>query len=69
MFCWPPFLEGNKSYIGCDLTIKDYDGKVIDEWVSTTEPHMIEDLKPGIYTLNETIAPEGYILSDERENR
>lgn len=29
VFCWPPFLNGNKSYIGYDLTIKDYDGNEI----------------------------------------
>ncbi len=50
---------------GATLVVKDYDGKEIDTWVSTDKPHVIENLKPGIYTLTETIAPDGYILSTE----
>ena len=50
---------------GATLVVKDYDGKVIDTWVSTDKPHLIENLKAGIYTLTETIAPNGYILSTE----
>ena len=38
---------------------------LVDEWVSTTEAHVIKGVKPGIYTLTETIAPEGYLLSQE----
>ena len=60
------FKITNKEELpGAHLVVKDYDGNVIDEWISTTTPHMMEELKPGIYTLNETIAPNGYILSDE----
>lgn len=50
---------------GASLVVKDYDGNVIDEWVSTDKPHVIENLKAGIYTLSETIAPDGYIKSTE----
>ena len=50
---------------GATLIVKDYDGNVIDTWVSTNEPHLIKNLKPGIYTLTETIAPAGYALSSE----
>ena len=46
------------------LVIKDTTGKEIKKWVSTTEPTYFE-LKPGKYTLTETIAPEGYKLSEE----
>ena len=45
--------------------VKDKDGEVVDEWISTNTPHMITGLKPGEYTLNEVIAPNGYVLSDE----
>ena len=38
-------------------------GYQLDEWVSTEEVHIIKDLKPGKYSLSETIAPEGYRLS------
>ena len=45
--------------------MKDYDGNVIETWVSTNESHVIQNLNPGIYTLTETIAPAGYVLSSE----
>lgn len=50
---------------GAHLVVKNSEGKVIDEWTSTKEVHIIKGLKPGKYTLTETIAPEGYILSTE----
>ncbi len=49
---------------GATLVVKDNKGSVIDTWVSTNEPHYIK-LLPGKYTLTETIAPEGYVLSKE----
>lgn len=46
---------------GAHLKVTDKNGAVIDEWVSTTEPHMIKGLAIGeSYTLTETIAPDGY---------
>jgi uncharacterized surface anchored protein len=54
-----------KELPGATLVLKDYEGNVIDTWVSTNETHVIEGLKAGIYTLTETAAPEGYILSTE----
>ena len=50
---------------GAHLVVKDASGKVVDEWTSTNEVHVIKNLTPGKYTLTETIAPDGYILSDE----
>lgn len=50
---------------GAHLVLKDALGKVVDEWTSTTTPHYIQTLTPGKYTLTETIAPEGYLLSTE----
>lgn len=58
-------ITNKKELPGATLVVKDYDGNIIEEWVSTNEPHLINNLKPGIYTLTETIAPNGYILSDE----
>lgn len=57
-------VTNGKELPGAHLVVKDYDGNVIKEWVSSTEPTYIE-LEPGIYTLTETIAPDGYILSTE----
>lgn len=50
---------------GAHLEVKDSEGNVVEAWVSTDTPHMIEGLKAGKYTLTETIAPEGYELSTE----
>ena len=51
---------------GATLTIKDKNGKVVESWVSTDEPHYVENLKEGTYTLTETKAPAGYVLSTEK---
>lgn len=50
---------------GAYLEIKDADGVVVEAWISGTTPHKIIGLEPGVYTLIETIAPEGYELSTE----
>ena len=44
---------------GAEIVLKDSDGKQIDKWTSTTTPHEIE-LPFGTYTLEETVAPDGY---------
>lgn len=50
---------------GAHLVVKDANDKIMDEWISTKEVHIIKGLQPGKYTLTETIAPDGYILSTE----
>ena len=45
---------------GAKIQIKDSTGKVVHEWVSSDEPHYIEKLPVGKYTLIETVYPEGY---------
>ena len=51
---------------GATLIIRDKDGKEIEKWVSGNTPHIIKGLEKGIYTLEEIIAPDGYILSNEK---
>ena len=58
-------ITTKKELAGAELVIKDKNGKEIDKWVSTTEPHYIEGLEPGEYTLTEVVAPNGYVLSKE----
>ena len=50
---------------GATLVVKDSDGKVVEEFVTTTEPHKLNDLADGTYTVEETKAPAGYEKSDE----
>lgn len=58
-------ITTKKELAGATLVVKDASGKVIDTWVSTTTPHLIESLEEGTYTLTETSAPTGYQLSTE----
>ena len=53
-----------KELAGAKLVLKDKNGKVVDSWESQTTPHVIKNLKPGEYSLTETIAPIGYKKTD-----
>lgn len=55
-------ITGEKEIPGATLIVKDSKGNAIETWVSTNEPKYIV-LEPGEYSLTETIAPKGYILS------
>lgn len=50
---------------GAKLKITDTSGNTIAEWETNGQPHRIERLKPGDYTLTETAAPAGYLISEE----
>ena len=41
------------------------DGKVVESWVSDKDPHMVEKLPVGTYTLREEQAPDGYLVAEE----
>lgn len=60
-------ITNDEELPGATLQIKDFNGNTKDEWtwVSTNEAHYIEALEPGVYTLREIYAPDGYVLSDE----
>jgi len=56
-----------KELPGAKLTILDENGKVVESWTSTNEPHYIEMLKVGKYTLREETAPDGYLVANDVE--
>ena len=61
-------ITGEDELPGATLQITDSDGNVVDEWVSTTEPHEIKGLIAGkTYKLIETIAPAGYAIASPDE--
>ncbi|RNL46016.1 SpaA isopeptide-forming pilin-related protein [Paraeggerthella hongkongensis] len=56
-------LTSGAELPGATLAITDEDGVLVEEWVSTEEAHRVIGIAPGSYTLTETIAPEGYLLT------
>ena len=60
-------VTNEKELPGARLVIKDEDGKKMEEWTSTNEPHYIEMLPIGKYTLTEVTAPDGYDVAETVE--
>ncbi len=50
---------------GATLQILDADGNIIEEWVTDGTDHKTL-LPEGEYTLHEVIAPEGYVLAEDK---
>ena len=58
-------LTNGKEIEGATLIVTDENGNIVDEWVSTKEPHRVSNLEEGkIYTLTEITAPYGYELAE-----
>ncbi|MGO5291952.1 SpaA isopeptide-forming pilin-related protein, partial [Porcincola sp. LCP21S3_C12] len=56
----------SKELAGATIQILDESGKVVAEWVSTTQAHEVVGLETGkTYTLHETVAPDGYDLAEQ----
>ena len=52
-------ITNNEELAGAEIVIKDEEGNEVVRFTSTEEEQKFY-LKPGIYTLTETVAPEGY---------
>ena len=68
---------GGEEIDGAKIQVFDKNNNLIDEWISTKEPHKIKNLKENeTYRLHEEIAPDGYVkatdieftVSDKKEN-
>ena len=58
-------ITTKKELEGAKLKVTDKEGKVIDEWTSGKQPHMIKNLTAGeTYTLTEVIAPKNYKVAE-----
>ena len=62
-------MTTGKELSGAKLQVIDKDGNVIEEWVSTNEPHYIEAklIAGETYTLREITAPDGYNTAEDIE--
>lgn len=52
--------ETRKPISGAHLELVDAKGRTLKSWVSTKSPELIMHLKPGVYEIRETKAPQGY---------
>ena len=59
-------ITNDEELPGARLVVKDSDGKTVEEWISSDEPHKIQ-LPQGEYTLTEITAPEGYEVAETIE--
>ena len=58
-------ITTKKELEGAKLKVTDKDGKVIDEWTSGKQLHMIKNLTAGeTYTLTEATAPKNYKVAE-----
>lgn len=47
------------------MQLIDFEGNVVDEWVSDGTNHVVTELPVGNYTLKEIAAPDGYIIATD----
>ncbi len=58
-------ITGSQEVPGAKLTILDENDQVVERWTSGEEPHYVEKLPVGSYTLREERAPKGYVLTED----
>ena len=62
-------ITNGKELPGATLQIIDENGNIVEEWISTNEPHCIEGIlvAGAKYILHETAAPDGYVIANDVE--
>ena len=56
--------DSGEAIAGTTVQVKESEETVVEEWTSTTDVHEIEGLTTGVeYTIHETGAPNGYLIS------
>ena len=62
-------LTGSDELVGAHMKLIDSNGTVVDEWISTSEPHDIYGklIAGQTYTLHEEISPDGYVVANDIE--
>ena len=60
-------FTGGQEIEGAKMQILDQEGKVVEEWVSKKEAHVVYALAPGEYILHEEQAPteQGYVRAED----
>lgn len=54
-----------KELTDAKMQLIDVNGKVVDEWTSSDEAHIISNISYGGYTLKEIAAPAGYVIATD----
>lgn len=61
-------LTNGEEIEGAELVITDKEGNIIDEWISSKEPHHVNNLEEGKdYILTEKTAPYGFEVAESIE--
>lgn len=60
-------ITGDEELPGASMQLLDKNGGIVDEWISGTEPHLIEGvlIAGETYTLHEVSAPNGHVLAND----
>lgn len=57
---------GGDEVEGAKMTVTDEEGNIVDEWISTKEPHNVSNLEEGkSYVIHEEVAPKGYVIATD----
>lgn len=59
---------GGNEIEGAEMQVLDHEGNIVDEWVSSKEPHKIKNLEEGkSYILHEKVCVDGFVKATDVE--